>query len=273
MPIDKSDILESLSAQNNHMVGYTEFNHARLAAIYDAFNSLKQDGAFWLKTIANLGVQRIADLGCGTGLLTNQLAGLGYQMTGIDPAVEMLLIAKRKTHADKIQWRVGSSEQLLGTRHQLVIMTSHVAQFFITESAWEAALRDIYQSLNVGGYLLFDSRNPVVKPWEQWNKASTYRLINTSEGNVASWIVWLDKAAASVKYDIHYLFESDKEHLVSHNVLVFRDKDQLVSSLECNGFAVRKIYGDWHGTEFCQNSSEIIVLAEKISKNQPGTKK
>lgn len=47
---------------------------------------------------------RVIDIGCGTGALCSALAELGYDPTGIDPAVKMLNIARRKTAGQPVNF-------------------------------------------------------------------------------------------------------------------------------------------------------------------------
>lgn len=58
----------------------------RLVALYDLENQRGADTDFYLNLAAELDACRILDLGCGTGLLTHELATTGRKVTGIDPA-------------------------------------------------------------------------------------------------------------------------------------------------------------------------------------------
>jgi 2-polyprenyl-3-methyl-5-hydroxy-6-metoxy-1,4-benzoquinol methylase len=53
---------------------YNEFYDSRLVAIYDTFNSLGADSEFFCQEAQKLNVSTIIDMGCGTGLLTCELA-------------------------------------------------------------------------------------------------------------------------------------------------------------------------------------------------------
>jgi SAM-dependent methyltransferase len=51
----------------------------------------------WLERAAGLGPRaRVADVGCGTGISTRQLAGRGWDVVGVDPNPEMLEQARRE---------------------------------------------------------------------------------------------------------------------------------------------------------------------------------
>jgi 2-polyprenyl-6-hydroxyphenyl methylase / 3-demethylubiquinone-9 3-methyltransferase len=68
---------------------------------------------------------RLADIGCGGGLLSEPLARLGARVTGIDAAAKNITVARR--HADEsglaIDYRTGTAEQLAeaGERFDIVL--------------------------------------------------------------------------------------------------------------------------------------------------------
>ena len=59
----------------------------RLVDLYDIENPHGPDTDFFIRLAADLKAQRILDLGCGTGLLTSQLAVDGRTVIGVDPSV------------------------------------------------------------------------------------------------------------------------------------------------------------------------------------------
>ena len=56
-----------------------------LAAHYDADNADRDDFRFYLRLARDLASARVIDLGCGTGLLSSQLASYGHQVIGVEP--------------------------------------------------------------------------------------------------------------------------------------------------------------------------------------------
>lgn len=69
---------------------------------------------------------RIADIGCGGGILSESLAELGAQVTGIDPAPNNIAVASR--HAEqsglKIDYRNITAEALAETGDQFDVITA-----------------------------------------------------------------------------------------------------------------------------------------------------
>ncbi len=61
-------------------------------------------------------------------------------------------------------------------------MTSHMAQFFVTDEEWRQALADLHRALVPGGRLTFDTRDPRARGWERWNPADSRREVNLPDG-------------------------------------------------------------------------------------------
>ena len=47
-------------------------------------------------------------------------------------------------------------------------MTGNVAQVFLADEDWARALRSIHAALRPGGYLVFETRRPERRAWEEW---------------------------------------------------------------------------------------------------------
>src|SRR5215469_15253205 len=75
----------------------------QIAELYDLGNPLGPDVDFYL-SLAGPRPVSVLDLGCGTGTLCNTLAERGHVATGVDPAAAMLALARRKPHAEKVEW-------------------------------------------------------------------------------------------------------------------------------------------------------------------------
>ena len=106
-----------------------EFTDPRLLAIYDSLNPYLPDRqpGFYVGLAAELGAVEIVDLGCGTGLITRELARLGYRVTAVDPAPAMLDIARQRPYGDRVRWIEGDASRLGTPGADLAIMTGHVA--------------------------------------------------------------------------------------------------------------------------------------------------
>ena len=146
-----------------------EFNDPRLVPVYDAEYRWSRADDFFLSVANESPHQRVLDFGCGTGRLTLGMAAAGHTVTGVDPARASLDAALKKPGADTVEWLCGGSEILPDEAFDIAFMTSHVAQFFITDTEWARALADLSRALVPGGRLVFDSRDPAARGWEAWN--------------------------------------------------------------------------------------------------------
>src|SRR5262245_34286583 len=132
----------------------------RLVELYDIENTRGADTDFYVGLAADLDARTILDLGCGTGLLTRELAVDGRQVIGVDPSPAMLAYARRQPGADRVRWVEGDASAVGTPAADLATMTGNVAQVFLDDAEWAATLRAIHTALRPGGRLAFESRNP-----------------------------------------------------------------------------------------------------------------
>ena len=247
-----------MKPEPNHL----EFSDRRLVALYDTLNPFGDDSGFFCKQAQARAAKTIIDLGCGTGLLTVELAKRGHQMTGIEPSEAMLAVARVKPYADQIKWIQGSFEQMDGLRADMVLMTSHVAQFLRDDSEWRGALQSAQKSLNKSGHLVFDVRRLTNPPFTGWPTEDNRRKVeNTAAGAVEWWFKSLGVENKRVRYELHYFFVRSGEEIVSVNELVFRSQDEITEALSRVGFEMETIYGNWDGSPVDPNSPEMIFIA------------
>jgi len=51
---------------------------------------------FLVSTLRDLGARTVVDMGCGDGAIAEALVGAGFAVTGVEPAAEMLVLARRR---------------------------------------------------------------------------------------------------------------------------------------------------------------------------------
>jgi SAM-dependent methyltransferase len=235
----------------------------RLVELYDIENTRGADTDFYLRLATDLEARTIIDLGCGTGLLTRELAVDGRRVTGVDPARAMLAIARRQPGADAVDWIEGDSSALGTPGSDLVLMTGNVAQVFLEDSDWVATLQAIHAALRPGGHLAFESRNPDDRAWERWNRESTFERLDSTNGPVDCWLELIDEDNGRVRIEGHNVFSNNGEDVVASSELRFRGLDELADSVVNAGFTVERVYGDWVGGPFVSTSSIIVFVARR----------
>jgi len=236
------------------------FAHPRLAAVYDAFEADRADLAPYVGIVTELGAASVLDLGCGTGVLALLLADRGIDVTGVDPAAASVEVARSKEGADRVSWVVALSTELPELSVDVVTMTGNVAQVFVAEADWEATLDAVAAVLRPGGHLVFETRRPSYREWEEWAvDTAPVGLDVPGVGWVRQEFVVTGVDLPSVSFRYTYTFESDGLVLTSDSTLVFRELVQLRRSLSAAGLEVRDVRQapDRPGREY-------VVVAERV---------
>jgi SAM-dependent methyltransferase len=249
---------------------YKEFYDPRLVAIYDTVNPIAEYRKFYSDLATRLSANSIIDIGCGSGLLTCELAKFEHQMIGLEPSGAMIDLARVREHGERVKWINANAIDLGEFQADLAIMTGHVAQFFLDDDRWKAALAAIHRALKSGGRIAFECRNPLVQPWADdriaghidWPSEKSRRTVNDPvAGQIDWWMHLLEINGDRVRYEIHYLFKNSGEDLVSTNELRFRSRAALEQSLVDAGFMIESVFGDWDGRRADEGTPEMIFVA------------
>jgi len=238
----------------------------RLAALYDALNPPGPETGFYLGLASETSgpggrPARVLDMGCGTGRLACELAARGHQVTGADPAPAMLGVARARPGGDRVRWIETDAAHLAGpTRFDLIVLTGHVFQLLLEDSAVRAALDALSQQLAPGGRLAFGTRNPAVREWQYWSPQHTRQQVQ-ADGLAAE--VHYDISGVSgelVSYETWFRF-ADGKAVVASDTLRFMDQAQVAGFLAGAGRTEVIWYGDWDRSPVTPGSPEIIAVA------------
>jgi SAM-dependent methyltransferase len=232
-----------------------------LASFYDVENEWSED----TETCFEMGqsAASVLDLGCGTGLLAAALAKGGRRVVGVDPAAAMLDIARAREGGDRARFVEADARAVrLGETFDLVVMTGHAFQCFLTRDDRLALLKTIAAHLSENGRFIFDSRNPVVEEWREWNRDESERVID--HPRLGSFLAWneasQDPETGVVTYETHYQNLIGTRHLKAESRIAFPDKGEIEALLKEAGLKAEKWLGDWSGEAFEPNSPEIITI-------------
>ncbi|WP_210602616.1 class I SAM-dependent methyltransferase [Brevibacterium oceani] len=230
------------------------YSNARCAAIYDVFEGPdRYDLDVYAAMVDEFGAASVLDVGCGTGAFASMLAVRGVEVVGVDPSALALDVAKSKPGAERVTWVHGTAPDVPPLQVDMAFMTANVAQVFLGDEDWSETLRAIHGCLREGGRLVFESRRPERKAWEDWTKATTHcRAEVEGEGPVESWVQLESVDGEYVRFVGVTVFESDGARVEERSTLRFRSRDDLTSSLEREGFVVDEIRDapDRPGREF-----------------------
>jgi len=228
------------------------FEHPRLAEIYDALESDRSDLDVYAAIADEIGARRVLDVGCGTGTFALLLAERGLEVIGVDPAGASLSVARAKPGGERVRWIHGDATALPPPAFDLATMTGNVAQAIVDQRDWDKTLRGVHDALRPGGYLVFETRDPSYKAWEEWNRNETYDVTEVDGvGAVESWGELTDVSLPLVSFRGTYVFP-DGEVLTSDSTLRFRERDEVESALAARGYVVDEVRGapDRPGREF-----------------------
>jgi SAM-dependent methyltransferase len=235
------------------------YEHPRLAAIYDAVNGDRGDLQLYEDIVCRVGARRVLDVGCGTGTLALRLADIGIAVTGVDPAPASVAVARGKAGADRVRWLVGSARSLPPMEVDVATMTANVAQAIVEPSEWQSTLRAVHAALRPRGSLLFETRDPSRRVWQNWNAEASHKTTDIpGVGSVETWVEVTDIALPLVTFRSTFVFRSDGAVLTSDSTLRFRTEGEVEADLVSDGFVLEDVRHALDGPE-----REIVFLARR----------
>lgn len=236
------------------------YDNPLLAELYDLNSGWSPDRDYYL-SLASGGSKNILDLGCGTGLLCNEYAARGHNVTGVDPSPAMLNIARRKPHGEKIEW-VQDSAQTFRTnkRFDLIIMTGHAFQVLLTDDDVATSFSSMRKHLKPDGNIAFEARNPLIDWPKRWN----YEVTRELEGQrIIVARRFLAMNGDQMTFEISYRFPH--ETLISTSVLAFHSKDTIEKHLSLCNLRIKTILGGWSGEPFDETTSEEMIFTAQTN--------
>jgi len=202
-----------------------QYTNPRLAALYDPLEHRRPDLDVYRDIARESKARQILDVGCGTGTLALLLAARGHEVTGVDPAGASLAVARAKPGADKVRRLHTDATRLRGVR---------------------AALR-------LGGWFVFETRDPARRAWEEWTPEESRRTVQVpGTGEVETWYEVTGVRWPLVTFQTVYALAATGETLLSESTLRFRERDEVTAALTASGFDVEEVRGapDRPGKEF-----------------------
>ena|ERR1700733_12459543 len=238
------------------------FSDARLAALYDLFSKKRPDFRFYLPLV--MSAKCVLDVGCGTGQLLHLAREAGHtgRLCGLDPAAGMLEQARRRSD---IEWILGDLASVEWSREfDLVVMTGHAFQVLVEDESIRSALAAIRSALTDDGHFAFETRNPLIREWENWTPAKSAEVTDPSGARVrVVRNVRLPVEGDRVSFSHTFTSPDWDGPQVSHSTLRFLGVETLALFLSQAGLRVDEQFGDWDRRLFTAQSPEIITIASR----------
>lgn len=255
-------------------------SYSGFADVYDLFmdeTPYEDWGAFIVKCLQERGVESgiVLDLGCGTGVLTEYLAGKGYDMIGVDNSYDMLDKAMQKRERSGLDILYLCQDmrefELYGTVAAVISICDSVN--YITDLEELINVFSLVNNyLDPGGVFLFD-----------FNTDYKYREIigecviaeNREEGSFI-WENSYDEESRMNEYDLTIFKKVEENGLFEKTEEVHFQRGYTFSEMKD---AVEKagMVFEWGmdadtGNEVTNESGRIYILAREHGKANPGQK-
>lgn len=219
------------------------FEHPRLAAVYDALDPDRRDLDVYAAMVAELGARRVLDVGCGTGTLALKLAERGVDVVAVDPAGASLDVARSKPGSGRVRWVHGDAAAVpedLDGRVDLAVMTGNVAQAIVEELDWSRTLGAVRRCLCTGGHLVFETRRPDRRGWQEWTRKQSETLTEVpGYGSIRHWVQLTGVDLPLVTFEAVRVFGD--QTLISTSTLRFRSEAEVSASLAASGYEVCEV--------------------------------
>lgn len=235
-----------------------------LAQFYDVQPDARMDFAY-CERLAQ-GAASVLDLGCGTGVLAARIANTcsdAASIVGADPAKAMLDIAAAREGGAKVRWVEASAEALdLDERFDLIMLTGHAFQVFLTIDQQRAVLATIVRHLTPTGRFIFDTRNPAFPARKERTREETlHQFEHADHGTVEKWNVsTYDETSGILTFSNGYrILKTGKAHEAQEQIR-YTPNDELAALIADAGLGVESWLGSWDGVPFHREAREIIPI-------------
>ncbi len=215
----------------------------------------------------------VLDMGCGTGVMTELLAGQGYEMIGVDASADMLAQAfekKEQSGHDILYLCQDMCElELYGTVRAVVCICDSL-NYILEEEMLLRTFRRIYQYLEPDGLFLFDMNTP----WKYETLLGDHIFAENREEGSYIWENYYDAEQKINEYAVTFYMRQEKsetcerEHYLRHEEFHYQkayDMETIRRLLAKAGLKILHVYDNYTQNEpgkECERWSFVVKRDE-----------
>lgn len=246
---------------------------------------LAREAPFFCDLFARFGVERIVDVGCGSGKHAIMFRQWGHQVVGVDPSDSMLAQARDNAAAAGVdmpfvEGGFGAVESLVGGGHDAVITLGNGLPHVDGVEGLDAALRDFAAVLRPGGLVVLHLLNharlieggirmmpPTFRETSEGDRVFLKVLDYVEGGIMFDFITLTREPGAGPSSGTAFAHDDPAEtgwHLRSRrSVHTALPDDLLVEALDRTGFHSVELFGGHTSTKFDRTADESVIVVAR----------
>lgn len=253
--------------------------YARRPDLYDLMHAEQVDDLRFLEDLAgSIGdAPHALELGCGTGRLLVPMLDAGARVVGLDRDAAMLRVAEGRLalYGERVRLVEADMRQFdLGEQFDLAVVGLNTFMHLMTQADQLACLATLRRHVRPAGVLLLDLANPHVVLQETPQSVVQHRFTRPAPLDPSTAITLCSSttigAAEQLTRTVLFFEEvGDAGRRIQRTTaevllrLIYRFELELL--LARTGFAVRRLYGDYHSGPYEDGSERLICVAAALA--------
>lgn len=217
---------------------------------------------------ADIKVNEVLDLGCGTGGICAELANRGFDMVALDISPEMLNVAREKNFGKNTLLLCQDMREfeLYGTVDACVCCLDSI-NYLTKLSDVKKCFSLVHNYLIPDGVFIFD----VNTPYRFENVYSNNDYILENDGSLLAWHNEYNKKSKICKFYLS-IFDENEDGLYERSDEIQKEKcyslKQIKAALSECGFEILRVYGDLDKNDAADTNEKWYFVARCIKNKE-----